>query len=263
MTTPTITQAINAGLNLQKTLENWPTITIAQAVEACGTASNTSKMPGLSTSTPAKNCQTGSKLREIPGSVCEGCYAFNRGAYAWAPVQAALENRLTLVMASRDNPEPWIAGMVKLIWNQEYFRWHDSGDLQGEWHFANIVEVARRTPHVKHWIPSREYRMVTDYQGEIPDNLAVRLSAHKVDGAPPTNLGFPTSTVVTDGTHNCPASIQWAKSTAKKAPQSRRFGELAGWSKGHCSGKNEATGQWEDCRKCWDTTNRNTAYPKH
>jgi len=221
-------------------------ITIKMAIAACGTTSNPSKMPGKGTSTPAAKCITGTKLRAVPGSVCEDCYAHERGAYAWTNVKPALENRWTLVMASQENPEPWIAGMVKLIWNQEYFRWHDSGDLQGAWHFANILEVARRTPHVKHWIPTREYRMVTDYVGDIPSNIAIRLSAHMVNGAPPTALGYPTSTVVTDGSHNCHANIQWAKGT-----------------KGHCSGMNTSTGQWEDCRKCWDTTNANTAYPKH
>jgi hypothetical protein len=237
-------------------------ITIAEAQAACGTLSGPSKMPGKGTSTPATACITGSKLREVPGSVCEGCYAMS-GMYLMSNVRPALENRLNLVMESRDNPEPWIAGMVRLIWNQEYFRWHDSGDLQGAWHFANIVEVARRTPHVKHWIPSREYRMVTDYVGDIPANIAVRLSAHMVDGPPPTNLGFPTSTVVTDGTHNCPANTQWIESPNKKTPETLRFGKLGRWSRGNCSGMNDSTGQWEDCRKCWDTDNANTSYPKH
>jgi hypothetical protein len=220
--------------------------TIKMAVEACGTLSKPSKMPGTGTSTPAAKCLTGTKLRAVPGSVCEGCYAFERGAYAWANVKPALENRWNLVMSSQDNPEPWIAGMVKLIWTQKFFRWHDSGDLQGAWHFANIVEVARRTPHVQHWIPTREYRMVTDYTDNIPANLCVRLSAHMVDGLPPTNLGLPTSTVVTDGTHDCHANVQWDKGT-----------------RGHCSGLNTDTGEWEDCRKCWDTSHANTAYPKH
>ena len=218
------------------------TITIAEAQKSCGRLSSPSKMPGKGISTPAAACITGTKLRDVKGSVCEGCYAFERGAYAWPNVKPALENRLSLVMASRENPEPWIAGMTKLIWNQEYFRWHDSGDLQGAWHFANIVEVARRTPHVKHWIPTREYRMLSGWtMDDLPANLCPRTSGHMVDGAPPTGLGFPTSTVVTDGTHDCPAYAQ----------------------DGACSGMNENTGQWEDCRKCWDTSNQNTSYPKH
>jgi len=235
----------------------------AQAQAACGTTSKPSKMPGTSTSTPAENCITGSKLRDVKGSVCEDCYAM-KGMYQMGNVKPALENRFNLVMESRDNPEPWIAGMVKLIWNQEYFRWHDSGDLQGAWHFANIVEVARRTPHVKHWIPTREYRMLSDWtMDDIPENLCPRASAHMVDGAPPTNLGFPTSTVVTDGTHDCPANVQWIESTNKKTPETMRFGKLGRWTRGNCSGMNDNTGQWEDCRKCWDRGNANTAYPQH
>ena len=115
-----------------------PTITLKEAHASCGTPSKPSKMPGLGTSTPAIKCITGSKLRDVKGSVCENCYAM-KNMYVMPNVQDALNNRLNLVMESRDNPEPWIAGMVKLIWNQKHFRWHDSGDLQGTWHFANIV----------------------------------------------------------------------------------------------------------------------------
>lgn len=215
-------------------------ITIRQAQESCGTLSNPSKMPGKGTSTPAWHCITGSKLRDVPGSVCEGCYAM-KGQYIIGSTPIAMENRWDKVMDSETNPWPWINGMVKLIWNQEYFRWDDSGDIQGVFHLENICQVAKRTPHVKHWLPTREYRMAVECKLDIPENLVVRLSAHMVDGAPPTNLGFPTSTVVTDGSHDCPASLQ----------------------DGACSGINEKTGDWNDCRKCWDTSNQNTAYPKH
>ena len=58
-------------------------ITIKMAIAACGTTSNPSKMPGKGTSTPAAKCITGTKLRAVPGSVCEDCYAHERGAYAW------------------------------------------------------------------------------------------------------------------------------------------------------------------------------------
>ena len=180
-------------------------ITIREAQEACGTLSNPSKMPGKGTSTPAGRCITGSKLRAVPGSTCESCYA-HKGMYQMGNVKPALENRFNLVMESRDNPEPWITGMTKLIWNQRYFRWHDSGDLQGTWHLTNIIEVARRTPHIKHWIPTREYRMVTDYKGNIPGNLVIRLSAHMID-RPAPDLGFPTSDVSTTG-GTCPARFQ-------------------------------------------------------
>lgn len=202
---------------------------IAEAQSNCGTLSNPSKMPGKGTSTPASRCITGSKLRNVKGSVCEGCYAFERGAYAWHNVQQALEFRYSKVMDSKDNPAPWINGMVKLIWNQKYFRWYDSGDLQGTWQLANICEVARLTPHVKHWLPTREYRFVKDYQGIIPANLVVRLSAHMVDGPAPVTV-LPTSTVVTSDA-SCQAYLN-----------------------------NNECG---DCRACWSPEVKNVSYLKH
>ena len=208
------------------------TTTIKQAQAVAGTLSNPSKMPGKGTSTPAWRCVTGSKLRLVPGSVCEECYAI-KNMYVIDNVQQALEKRFDGVMGSKDNPEPWIAAMVHLIKRQEYFRWHDSGDLQGDWHLANIAEVARRTPNVKHWIPTREYRMVTDFlaYGTIPSNLVVRLSAHMVNADAPNIAGLPTSTVVTDGSATCPARFQ-----------------------------NNECG---DCRDCWNPEIAHKSYPKH
>jgi len=208
------------------------TITIRQAQETAGTLSNPSKMPGKGTSTPASKCHTGSKLQNVPGSVCFGCYAM-KGFYTFSNVQPALEKRYSAVMISKDTPEPWIAAMTTLIRRQEYFRWHDSGDLQGSWHLANIAEVARRTPETKHWIPTREYRMVKEFLangGTIPENLTVRLSGHMIDGPAP-EMGLPTSTVVTSDDATCPARFQ-----------------------------DNSCGE---CRACWDSTVKNVSYHKH
>jgi len=222
-------------------------LTIKEAVAIAGTRSNPSKMPGSGTSTPASKCITGGKLQDVKGSVCEGCYAM-KNAYLFSNVQPALEKRYDAVLESRDNPGPWINAMVALTKRQTYFRWHDSGDLQGSWHLANICEVARRTPSVKHWIPTREYRMVKDYLaagGLIPSNLVVRLSAHMVDGpapripvsdrqwsAHPWSDGYlPTSTVVTSDDATCPARFQ----------------------ANNCG----------TCRACWNPKVANVSYHKH
>lgn len=208
-------------------------ITIKEAQSIAGTLSSPSKMPGKGTSTPASQCITGSKLRDVEGSVCQGCYAM-KGCYTFSNVKPALEKRFNSVMDSRDNPEPWINAMVTMIKRQSFFRWHDSGDLQGDWHLANIVEVCNRTPNVKHWIPTREYKMVKDYianGGIIPSNLAIRLSAHMVNGTAPSIHNLPTSTVVTDDSATCPARFQ-----------------------------DNSCG---DCRNCWDTSITNVSYHKH
>jgi hypothetical protein len=40
-----------------------------------GSLSKPSKMPGWAYGIPAKECQTGAKLREVKGSTCFNCYA--------------------------------------------------------------------------------------------------------------------------------------------------------------------------------------------
>ena len=46
-----------------------------------GTLSKPSKMPGWSYGIPAKECNIGSKLAKIPGTVCHGCYALKVVTY--------------------------------------------------------------------------------------------------------------------------------------------------------------------------------------
>ena len=78
----------------------------------------------------------------------------------------------------------WVDAMVAHIGNDSYFRWHDSGDLQGLGHLEKIAAVAVATPNCKHWLPTREYSMVKSYiakHGALPGNLIVRLSAMHVD----------------------------------------------------------------------------------
>src|SRR5204863_562269 len=82
-----------------------------------------------------------------------------------------------------------------------YFRWFDSGDLQGVTHLRNIVTVAEHTPAVEHSPPICEAQVVRAV-GEFPENLVVRLSATQIDGKPPK--WSTTSTVVTEW-EACPA----------------------------------------------------------
>lgn len=185
-----------------------------QLNEYVGGLSNPSKIPGYAYSLPAKECGTGSKLRSVKGSTCSGCYAM-KGRYVFGNVQRALYRRFEAI-----HQPQWVEAMAELISRkgQSYFRWHDSGDVQSVAHFANICEVARLTPDVRHWLPTREYRIVSEYVesgGTIPDNLNVRLSAHMIGGHVPS---FPrlrglvtVSTVSTTGydtAHNCPSRHQ-------------------------------------------------------
>jgi hypothetical protein len=53
-----------------------------EAWQLVGGLSKPSKMPGWSIGIPAKECNTGSKLVNVKGSVCEGCYAL-KGCYVF------------------------------------------------------------------------------------------------------------------------------------------------------------------------------------
>jgi hypothetical protein len=197
-----------------------------EANEIVGGLSKPGKMPCPSINLPAPACITGSILALIEGTTCYGCYAL-KGRYKFKTTIKAMARRLrALAHAS------WTTAMVTLMKNRKYFRWHDSGDLQGAQHLKNILEVCKQTPDTQHWLPTREAKLLQYLDPEvIPKNLLIRLSATKVDGAP--SQAWPwTSTVVTNrGSRTCPAPSQGGKCI--------------------------------DCRQCWDRTIPNVAYAKH
>lgn len=210
-------------------------LTLKEAWEIVGGLSTPGKMPGYAYGLPAAECKLGQKLRRIPGSVCRTCYAL-KGRYVFDGVTRAQYRRLE----SLRHPL-WVDAMVLLIRSkcrsEPYFRWHDSGDLQGVWHLEKIVEVCRRTPEIQHWLPTREYSIVRGFleAGEdLPDNLVIRLSAHMVDEPPPKLYSLPTSTVSERGRRRpyaCPARMQ---------------GNQCG-----------------SCRACWDPKVPNVDYELH
>lgn len=210
-------------------------MTIQRAKELTGGLSKPSKMPGYAYSIPAQACKVGAKLRKIKGSVCEKCYAL-KGRYVFGNVKRALERRL----ASLVNEE-WAEAMAFQI-NQagvNVFRFQDSGDIQSLEHLEKIADVCRLTPDVRHWLPTREYSIVTEYKekhGSFPDNLNIRLSAYMVDGPLPTGaasrLGVTVSGVTSDPNQvTCPAYKQ---------------GGVCG-----------------SCRACWDKNTAVIMYPRH
>ena len=195
-----------------------------EARKITGGLSAPSKMPGPAYNLPATECITGAKLVKVPGSVCHGCYAL-KGRYRFSNVRMALARRLESLKHPR-----WVEAMTVLIKGEPWFRWHDSGDLQGAAHLKNIFEVCKRTPETSHWLPTREARILNLMDSDIiPSNLIIRMSSHMID-QPPVKFWPWTSTVSTTG-YSCPAKDQGNKCL--------------------------------DCRNCWNRSVSNVTYPKH
>ncbi len=195
-----------------------------EAKEITGGLSAPGKMPGPSYNLPAWACITGSKLAKIPGTICNKCYA-KKGRYNFPNVKAALSRRLK----SLKHPQ-WVEAMTVLITGHDHFRWHDSGDLQSVQHLKKIFEVCNNTPATRHWLPTREAKLLQFMDPKvIPKNLIIRMSSHKIN-QPPVKSWPWTSTVSTRDS-SCPAQLQ----------------------NNNC----------KDCRACWDRKISNVTYPKH
>ena len=196
-----------------------------EAREITGGLSAPGKMPEGSYNQPASMCITGSKMVDVKGTVCEGCYALKGNYVRFPAVQKAMERRA----ASLTHPD-WVEAMTRLIIGIKHFRWHDSGDLQGPEHLKKIFEVCRATPDTMHWLPTREAWLFKYMDPEIlPKNLIIRLSGMKVDGPAPS--WWPWTSTVSTEMKSCPASDQGNK----------------------C----------RDCRTCWSRDVKNVTYPKH
>ena len=174
-----------------------------EAKKITGGLSAPGKMPEGAYSISALHCQTGAKLRLVEGTPCYGCYAL-KNRYIM-PIQAGAQERR---FQSLTHPQ-WIEAMAVLIKGKKFFRWHDSGDLQGAWHLKQIFEVCDLTPDTMHWLPTQERQFLPLPGSKIPKNLIIRLSNAKND-TKPGNAWSHWSTVVTEprAGHVCPAPDQ-------------------------------------------------------
>ena len=229
-------------------------MTKTQANAITGGLSRPSKMPGKAFSLPAAECNVGSQLRKVPGSVCAACYAC-KGRYIFGNVQRALYRRLRALLAVLDSGRgsapwvEWIQAMQTLIGADTHFRFHDSGDLQNFAHLALYCDLGRRMTATKFWLPTKETKLVRQFDASnIPPNLLIRLSASMVDGPVPAG-GWCSSAVWsrdmlngTDCRELVPLTAAGPVTLCPAATQGNQCGE---------------------CRACWDPTVTTVVYPKH
>ena len=197
---------------------------VKEAIKITEGFTRTSKMPGLSYSLPAWECKTGSKLRQVKGSVCASCYAL-KGNYTRYPAIKAAQYRRLEAMKHPD----WVKAMAAVIKRQKWFRWHDAGDVQDQQHLQKIFEICRLTPDSKHWLPTQE-RAYLPAPEEVPDNLVIRLSRSKIDGPVPAAWSHDSGVTIGEA-RTCPAPDQGGKCL--------------------------------DCRACWNKDIKSVIYGKH
>jgi hypothetical protein len=158
------------------------------AWDLIGGLSNPSKMPWWGWSTPAKQCQTGTKLRKKVGSVCHKCYAM-RGFYNMPNVAKALAKRaiavtdpqfedafvLVLEALYDKGKKTYLPRGAKTPIKENRFRWDDSGDFQSLDHITKVNNIAVRMPHIRFYKPTKESAMVGKWLKKNPDGFAENL----------------------------------------------------------------------------------------
>ena len=201
-----------------------------------GTLSNPSKMPAFGWGISAKHCKTGSKLAKIKGTICHSCYAL-KGRYVFKNVFNAHEVRRKAIELNE-----WVDYMPELLTqkyknidkSKRYHRWFDAGDIQSFGHLMKIFEVCEHTPHIKHWLATREYQIIKDIDvKDVPKNLCLRVSAIKIDSQPPSFWKW------TSGVHKDKPVI------GRECPAYKQDGEC------------------KDCRSCWSRKVKQVSYKEH
>lgn len=220
---------------------------LPEAMNIIGGLSQTSKMPWYSWSISALDCNTGSKLRQIKGSVCASCYAC-KGCYVFKVVKDAHQVRME-ALAHPDFVEAFVFVLKEKYKNtrktylyrgkeitENRFRWFDSGDLQSQEHLDKIIQIAEKCPEIRFWMPTKEARLIHQFVskgGTFPKNLTVRLS-HPMVGE--------TFKVKPKGVLT--STVGYKKSKA----------DCPAYDQGN---------QCLNCDRCWDKSKVSTNYPLH
>jgi len=201
-----------------------------------GTLSNPSKMPSYAWGIPIQYCKTGSILAEQERTIRNKCYAL-KNHYLFRNVFDAHEIRRKAI----EMPE-WVDYMAELLTKKYknldksrlYHRWFDSGDLQSYSHLMKIFEICELTPHINHWLATREYQIIQKVKEEdVPDNLCLRVSAIKVDSPPPKFWKW------TSGVHKN------KRHRGRECPAYKQDGECG------------------SCRACWSRKIKQVSYKEH
>ena len=196
--------------------------------------SKASKMPCRSWSLQAlTTCPASKDANGELVPACQGCYA-TTGNYNFPNVKAP-----RLHNGEDWKREAWVDDMVSELDNDRYFRWFDSGDMYTLKLAEKMLDVMKRTPWVKHWLPTRMYKFpkfanVIAEMEALP-NVVVRRSSDSITGE--TIEGATTSTIV--------PTVEDASDTMTVCEAYSRDGKCG------------------PCRACWSKDVSVIAYPQH
>jgi hypothetical protein len=157
--------------------------------------SNTSKLGVKSWSLQALNtCPASIGNDGELVDACKGCYATS-GNYRFANVRAPREFNK---QAWQD--DSFVNDFVNELYKERFFRWFDSGDMYNIKLAEKMLEIMERTPHVKHWLPTRMYKFKKFHsiieQMQALDNVVVRLSSDHIDGTKVDSAVSDTNSVI-------------------------------------------------------------------
>ena len=234
---------------------------VKEAIEFGKISTGNTKMPGTTYAIDAFACNVGSKLRKVKGSTCASCYAIKLQKLR-PSVDKGYKNNLAKFQ--RADLKQWVNAMVFQLerYNVDgHHRWFDSGDLQSVAMLRAIVLTAERTPEIKHWLPTREAKLVKLYRkeyGQEPSNLVIRVSATMI-GDKPIAGHANTSTVHRKGeTIHGKACLAYRTNKNSEVIEEQAFKDMTREQK-----KEQDFGHCGDCRACWSKTVDNISYPLH
>ena len=238
------------ALQMSKTFDTLKSVKEFVGVELL---SKPSKMAEYGFNMPATRCKAGSKMAKIKGTVCHDCYAL-KGRYTFPNVQNTLEKRYQFAINS-----PYFVDVMTYVINKrskKKFRWFDSGDLQSETMLGHICQIAYNTPHLEHWLPTKEWRIVKRFVedgGKFPSNLCVRVSGLYKDGGPPRGFAEDYGVTTSDVLNSKDFDKLIQKDSMVKCPSSKVMMYHGKSTKNMC----------RDCKACWSNKVKNVTYRFH
>jgi hypothetical protein len=247
--------------------------TLKKAIELSGKVSKgNTKMPSSTFAISAKHCNVGSKLAKIDGSTCKSCYALKLQKLRPSVDQGWTNNLLKAVKLIDTNPELWakmVSFQIKRICKKlqvNFHRWFDSGDLQSVAMLRAIVLSAEQTPDIKHWLPTREAKIVKDYRkqyGNEPENLCIRVSATMIGDEPIKGYNNTSTVHRKQGEIFGKECLAYRTNIDNRVLTQLEYGEFKAMTKEKKVESKIDLGHCGSCRACWNKEVTNISYPLH